>query len=512
MHFDGVTCKARYEKLASTRETYLERARECSKLTLPSIIPPSGHTYATRLPTPYQGIGARGVNFLAARLLLSLLPPNQPFFRLTLSDFEAQELAQRPDARGEIEAGLSAIERAVMEEVEQSGLRAPLFEALKHLIIGGNVLIYLPAAGGTRVFGLDRYVIQRDADGNVLDIIIKEMVSPSVLEPEVAALITDHKDGEDVAVYTSYYRDGKRWRMYQELDGKMVPGSEGSWPIDKGPMLALRWNQIDAESYGRSYVEEYLGDLISLEGLSRAILEASAAASKVVFLVQPNGVTRMQDLAEAESGDFKSGNANDVSTLQVQKQADMAVAAQAAQRIEQRLAQAFMLYESITRDAERVTSTELNLLANALESSLGGLYSNLSQALQLPLVKRLMERMQKQKRLPNLPDGVIKPSIVTGTAALGRGNDLNNLMQFMQVIGSLGPGIIEQFMNVDEFIIRTGASLGIDMGGLVKSPEQLAMEQQAALEAQQQQQLASIAQAGAPNAVKAAAEQLPQQQ
>jgi hypothetical protein len=268
-------------------------------------------------------------------------------------------------------------------------------------------------------------------------------------------------------------------------------------------MLALRWNQIDAESYGRSYVEEYLGDLISLEGLSRAILEASAAASKVVFLVQPNGVTRMQDLAEAESGDFKSGNANDVSTLQVQKQADMAVAAQAAQRIEQRLAQAFMLYESITRDAERVTSTELNLLANALESSLGGLYSNLSQALQLPLVKRLMERMQKQKRLPNLPDGVIKPSIVTGTAALGRGNDLNNLMQFMQVIGSLGPGVIEQFMNVDEFIIRTGASLGIDMGGLVKSPEQLAMEQQ---------QLASIAQAGAPNAVKAAAEQLPQQQ
>jgi hypothetical protein len=101
---------------------------------------------------------------------------------------------------------------------------------------------------------------------------------------------------------------------------------------------------------------------------------------------------------------------------------------------------------------------------------------------------------------------------VTGTAALGRGNDLNNLMQFMQVIGSLGPGVIEQFMNVDEFIIRTGASLGIDMGGLVKSPEQLAMEQQAALEAQQQQQLASIAQAGAPNAVKAAAEQLPQQQ
>jgi hypothetical protein len=232
----------------------------------------------------------------------------------------------------------------------------------------------------------------------------------------------------------------------------------------------------------------------------------------VVFLVQPNGVTRMQDLAEAESGDFKSGNAADVSTLQVQKQADMAVAANAAQRIEQRLAQAFMLYDSIQRDAERVTSTELTLLANALEASLGGLYSNLSQTLQLPLVKRLMERMQRQKRLPALPDGVIKPSIVTGTAALGRGNDLNNLMQFMQVVGSLGPGVLETFMNVDEFIIRTGASLGIDMGGLVKTREQIALEQQAQLEAQQQQQLASIAQSAAPQAVKAVADATQQQQ
>jgi hypothetical protein len=269
---------------------------------------------------------------------------------------------------------------------------------------------------------------------------------------------------------------------------------------------------LTARGYGRGYVEEYLGDLISLEGLSRAILEASAAASKVVFLVQPNGVTRMQDLAEAESGDFKSGVAADVSTLQVAKQADMAVAAQTAQRIEQRLSQAFMLYESITRDAERVSATEISMLAQSLEQTISGLYSNLAQSLQLPLVKRLMERMQKQKRLPALPDGVIQPSIVTGTAALGRGNDLNNLMQFMQTVSALGPGVLDQYMNIDEFIIRTGASLGIDMGGLVKTREQIALEQQAAIEAQQQAQLAQVAAAAAPNTVKAVAEQANQQQ
>ena len=43
--------------------------------------------------------------------------------------------------------------------------------------------------------------------------------------------------------------------------------------------------RIDNEDYGRSYCEEFIGDLKSLEGLTEAMVEAAAATSKVVFLV-----------------------------------------------------------------------------------------------------------------------------------------------------------------------------------------------------------------------------------
>jgi hypothetical protein len=53
-----------------------------------------------------------------------------------------------------------------------------------------------------------------------------------------------------------------------------VVGTKGKWPIDEPPFMALRWSVVECEDYGRSYVEEYIGDLIALEGLSKAIVQA----------------------------------------------------------------------------------------------------------------------------------------------------------------------------------------------------------------------------------------------
>ena len=76
------TAKQVYDTLEGHRYQYLDRARSCSKLTLPYVMPEEGHGAHSRLETPFQGVGARGVNNLASKLLLALLPPNAPFFRL----------------------------------------------------------------------------------------------------------------------------------------------------------------------------------------------------------------------------------------------------------------------------------------------------------------------------------------------------------------------------------------------------------------------------------------------
>ena len=70
------TCSGKYAKLETSRKTFLDRARQCAELTIPSLLPKDGHSSASSLPTPWQGVGARGVNNLASKLLLALLPPN----------------------------------------------------------------------------------------------------------------------------------------------------------------------------------------------------------------------------------------------------------------------------------------------------------------------------------------------------------------------------------------------------------------------------------------------------
>jgi hypothetical protein len=444
------------------------------------------------LPTPWQGIGARGVNNLASKLLLALLPPNAPFFRLSIDDFTLEKLTQQEGLRAKVEEGLNRIERSVMNEIETNAIRVGGFEALKQLLVAGNVLVYLPKEGGVRVFRLDRFVVKRDPMGNVLDIITKETVSPETLTPEIREMLSeadssDTDRNKSVDMYTHIYREGTKWQVYQEIKGKKIPGTEGSYPIDKSPWIPIRFTKIDGEDYGRGYVEEYLGDLKSLEGLSQAIVEGSAAAAKVLFMVNPNGVTDMAQLAEADNGAFVEGTQADVSALQVQKFNDFRVALETVNTINERMSFAFLLNSAVQRSGERVTAEEIRYMANELESALGGIYSILSQEFQLPLVKRIMFQMERGKRLPTLPEGTVEPVIVTGMEALGRGNDLARLDQFISVVQQIpdAAGMI----NWTDYLTRRGTALGIDMKGLVKSEEQVAQE------AQQAQQMAMMQQA-----------------
>jgi len=305
----------------------------------------------------------------------------------------------------------------------------------------------------------------------------------------------DVGDSKQIDVFTKYYidqeEDGskRRWRTYQEINDMIVPGTEGSYPIETPPIMALRWCSITGENYGRSHVEELFGDLMSLEGLHKAVLDGSAASARLLVMVNPNGVTKKDQVARADNGAVITGKATDVEMLQVNKASDLQVASQTSIRIEQRLAQAFVMESAVIRDAERVTAEEIRTLAAMLENALSGIFSLLSNDLQSPLVNRLMARMQDQKKLPRLPEGVVKPAIVTGLEALGRGHDLTKYGQLLQMVAPLGPEAMAM-INIGDLIQRTATSLGIDSDGLIKSQEQIQAEQEQAAQMQMAQMVA----------------------
>lgn len=488
------TAKNRYNKMESVRNTYITRAEECAQYTIPMAFPKASDTYTKNYETPYQSMGARGVNNLTSKLMLALFPPNAPFFRLTLGDEVQQALGDDPETKQQWEEALSNIERKMQSYMEDHQIRTTMYEAFMQLIIAGNVLLFLPPAeGGVRLYRLNSYVVSRDGVGNVLEIVAKENVAFGALPQEAQNCI----DGEQIdpdksyEVYTHTYLEGDVFKSYQEIEGKIIPGSEQEYPKDKSPWIPLRLKKMDGESYGRSFVEDYIGDLKVLEALSKSVAQVAAIASNIIYLVNPNAVTRISELSKASSGDFIKGRLEDVQVLQINKTSDLQITTAEKQEIESRLSYAFLLNSAVQRNAERVTAEEIRYVANELEDTVGSIYSILAQELQLPLVRRIMVQMTREGQLPDMPEGSkgVEPMIITGIEALGRGHDLNNLDTFIRY-AQVFPEAFQQNVRQAEILRQIATALGIEANTVVKSDQEIQQEQQQAMQAQMAQQVA----------------------
>ena len=101
-----------------------------------------------------------------------------------------------------------------------------------------------------------------------------------------------------------------------------------------------------------------------------------------------------------------------------------------------------------------------------------------------------MHTLTQSKQIPSIPNNLVKPTIVAGVNALGRGQDRESLIQFITTIAqTMGPQALQQFVNADEAIKRLAAAQGIDILNLVKSMDERNAEQQQAMQAQQMQSL-----------------------
>lgn len=511
--------KAMYEKLVQYRMPFVNRAEDSAKFTIPALMPPA-HSMSmagyNELYQPYQSLGARGVNTMAANLLMSLLPPNQSFFRLVVDEKAKMELGD-PSVVGEIERSLSNIEQVVQKELEVEAYRPAVHEALRLLVVTGNALVQITKDGDMRTFRLDSYVVQRHPSGRVDKIVIKEKVHMDTLDPNIRKRMHQDQSTEHLAdLYTcvKYNHAKSVYDVFQTVEDVELPETRTTFKPDELPYMALRFTRVTGEDYGRSFVEEHIGDIRSLEGLSQAILEGAAASAKVLFLVSPNGTTKAKTLAESPNGAIVSGADSDVSVLQVGKQADLTVALNTINMIKDRLSKAFMITTDLFRDAERVTAMEIQAIIRQVEKTLGGLFSLLSTEFQLPLIKIILKTLQKQKKIPKLPNEV-RPTIVVGVDAIGRAAELEKLDTMLAGMGQMfGPEALGSMINVDEYLRRRATALGVQTDGLVKTAEQRQQEQQQAMMQQAMQQAAmSGGKTGGEEAARAAVQQqMPQQE
>lgn len=443
---------------------------------------------------------------MASKLLLAAMPTNTSFFKLQVSDGEFVKDEQLDkQIRSEVDLAMSLMEQIVLQHVEASNDRQVFFNAFRHLVCTGNVLLFDHDHDPIQLFPLNRYVVERDGNGNWLEIVTVEAVDRRLLPEEFQEERQedlDFKPGPassgamddvtaeegEVLVYTYVTNDGKRVEWYQEADGKVIPGSRGSAKADASPWFPLRFNVIDGNAYGCGRIEEYLGDLSSLNSLMQLMVEGTAATTKTLWMVAPSAMISSKALAEASNNAVLPGREGDVTVVRADKGGDFQVSQALVADLTQRLNEAFLVFSP--RQSERTTAEEIRAMQQELNEQLGGQLGNIQTDLLQPYLKRRLTGLQSKGKLPKLPKDVVFPTVVTGLSSIGRGQDVQAIMLFMQTIAqSVGPEAIAQHINTGELLKRLAAGSGIDPTNLVKTDEELQSEQQAQQEAAQQQSL-----------------------
>ena len=177
--------KQRYDVLQSDRQQFLDKAWEASQLTLPYLIRrDDDYTKGAKvLKTPWQSVGAKGVVTLASKLMLALLPPQTTFFKLQVDETGIPPglFEENPSVKTEMDTSFAKIERTIMESIAASDDRVVVHQALKHLVVAGNALIFMNK-NQLKLYPLNRYVVERDGNGNVVEIVTRETVSKKLIE------------------------------------------------------------------------------------------------------------------------------------------------------------------------------------------------------------------------------------------------------------------------------------------------------------------------------------------
>ena len=493
---------SRYSELSSDRQQFLDVAIQCADLTLPYLMKQDNDNSNHKpLRTPWQSVGAESVSTLSSKLMLALLPPQTTFFKLQVRDDKIGEELD-PEIRSELDLSFAKIERMIMDYVNASNDRVVVHQAINHLVVAGNSLIFM-GKDGLKNYPLNRYVVERDGDGNVIEIVTKELISRKLIEGKIperkpnevsaggglnAGYTGSHVDDVEVYTHVTYDKSKSKWTWYQEAEGHVLPDSRSTAPKSASPWLVLRFNAFDGEMYGRGRVEQFLGDLKSLEALSQALVEGSAAAAKVVFTVSPSSTTKPQTLAQAGNGAIIQSRPDDIGVIQVGKTADFRTAYEMAQQLASRVSKAFMVMN--VRQSERTTAEEVRLTQLEADLQLGGMFSLLTDEFLKPYLERTMLVLQRSNQLPRLPKNLVRPQIVAGVNALGRGQDRESLIGFITTISqTMGPEAIQKYVSPEEYIKRLATAQGIDLLGLVKSTTEVQGEQQQQMAQAQQMEL-----------------------
>lgn len=488
----GEPAEDAYSALLTGRESVCDMGRKMAELTIPSVFPPEGYKPGDDLPGNNQSMGAHAVATLASKLMFMAFPPGQPIMRLKIMVAKMQEeISRDPELYARTVLALSQLEVAHRERLQTTALASAYVGYLRLLLVAGNALWKHIRLESPTFHRPDSYVVSRASDGHPLVTIHKEVIRVSTLSPEDREFVYQNEpelqEGDDpewkreATIYSVCklhigHNSGERtWLYWQEHKGQMLPDSEVETDYDDCPMWPGWMVPVYGENWGRSYCEEYRGDLYTLESNASALNDLTALAAWALIFSKPGSRTSLRQLKAARNLDVLSGSAEDVTVFRSEKGADGNFVLQNFDRAARRVGAAFLVQQAVMRDGERVTKEEVQRVGRELDQAMGGLYTELAQGSQRRVITRAVRLNEEASPyLPPIPADKVSIDVITGMDAMGASNDANELNEFgMGINAVFGPGAAGQVLDMSDYSTRMASYRGIKPDGLVKSAEQI---------------------------------------
>lgn len=429
-----------FKKYASTAVTL--KSERYALWTDASLFPPADveqveQVNPVALSRDWQSFGQQLIHYAASRTMQDLFPIGKAFFRLSAGKRAAPVLARAMQLEPEaLEGTLVEAANTASSRLHWRGNFSRLSWGLKVLFATGNVLFHKRADGVINAYTTRNYSIKRDGAGSPLRLILRERHALRMLPEEVRLGFSQGSDPEElVDVFT-----GVEW-LRPEADGTQLVSiwqEAGEWRSDAlkvdallNPFIPLPLDLIPGESYGRGRVEANSGDFARYSELSRALTLYEIEACRVVKGVrQGAGVTDLDSLNDAETGEFVMCDPDAVKPMEFGDARKIAELRQELQAIETRLARTFG-YGGNMREGERVTAYEISLSAAETDRAQGGLYSALSASLHIPLALLMLQETNPML-LAAIKASLVDVGVLTGITALGQSADIQALLRASQ--------------------------------------------------------------------------------
>ncbi len=489
------TIKKEWESADAERSGFLERNREAAALTIPSVLPDEGLRGEDEILKSFQNVGADGVSNLVGRLIIALFPPGVRWFQFSPSVSAIMAPNVTPEALDQFRGLLYERELTIQTKMDATNYRTKQRVGLQQLLVVGNSLLKLDDDYRLKCYRLDQWVQRRTSTNDVHWLITREEVDPlDLTEAEIAQAHVDIEQEEPLELYTKAFlqRNGK-WRIQQELNSEIIRDAEE--PVS--PFLPAGYEELPGEDYSRGFVELKIGDLRSLNGLWKALLDGMVAVTKIHPVCDDTKGFRPSDIMKPNGtpivGRVEGGEPTGIAFLQSKKVADLSVAMQGTDRIEKRLGKSMLLESSMQPQGERVTATAVMRIAKEVEGALGGVYAQIAEEVQRPFLERFVWQMERDKLLEPIRETdkrLIQTHILTGLEALGRHADVERLLTALQIVAQIPEAL--QRVRMDVAVAQIFRGFSLDTKRLLKTDEELNAEQQAA--AQQQMRQAADAQ------------------